>query len=212
MRRPALALLALLALAIPAALRAQNADTPAVTPSAAATDPAYLLTPGDTVMVNVYGEPDMSASQLLDSNGRLRLPLVGEIELGTLSVREAEDKLERLYVSRELLRAPLVSISVVSYATREVSVLGAVRAPGNFQFPKEATSLDIVDLIARIGGFLPTAKSDAVSVIHRNPNGAEESTVIDVEKMITGRQRADSSRRQFAVYPGDRIWVPSRLF
>ena len=176
------------------------------------TDPSYKLTVGDSVAVNVYGEPDMSASQRVDSNGKLRLPMIGEIKLSGMSVREAEDALERLYRERELLKSPLVTLVVSNYALREVSVLGAVRSPGNFQFPKETTSLDIADLITRLGGFTPTAKSDAVSVIRRKPDGKEEVTTVDVERMISGRKRGDSSRRDFAVFPGDRIWVPERLF
>ena len=185
---------------------------PAPLPSAGETDPSYRLTIGDSIGVNVYGESEMSASQRLDSNGKLRLPLVGEIKLGGLSVREAEDTLEKLYRERELLKNPLVTLVVSNYALREVSVLGAVRSPGNFQFPKETTSLDIADLITRLGGFTPTAKSDAVSVIRRKPDGKEEVTTVDVEQMISGRRRGDSSRRDFAVFPGDRIWVPERLF
>ena len=198
---------------------AQNAIPPANNnapatqmPSVADTDPSYRLTAGDSVSVNVYGEGDMSASQRLDSTGILRLPMVGEVKLGGMSVREAEKALEKLYRERELLKSPLVTLSVSNYALREVSVLGAVRSPGNFQFPKETTSLDIADLITRLGGFTPTAKSDAVSVIRRKPDGKEEVTTVDVERMISGRRRGDSSRRDFAVYPGDRIWVPERLF
>lgn len=181
-------------------------------PSAGETDPSYRLTVGDSVAVNVYGEPEMSASQRLDSTGILRLPMVGEIKLGGMSVREAEESLEKIYQQRELLKMPLVTIAVSNYALREVSVLGAVRSPGNFQFPIETTSLDIADLITRLGGFTPTAKSDAVSVIRRKPDGKEEVTTVDVERMISGRRRGDSSRRDFAVFPGDRIWVPERLF
>lgn len=178
----------------------------------ATTDPAYRLAPGDSVYVNVYGEPDMSASQQLDTNGKLRLPMIGEVKLSTLSVREAENALENLYRDRELLKSPLVNIVVNGYAVREVSVLGAVRSPGNFQFPKETTSLDIADLITRLGGFTPTAKANAVSVIRRTPDGKEVVTTVNVEDMISGRQRGDTSRQQFEVYPGDRIWVPERLF
>lgn len=181
-------------------------------PAANDTDPSYRLASGDSISVNLYGEPDMSASQRLDNNGVLRLPMVGEVKLGGLTVREAEATLEKLYVSRELLKKPLVTINVSNYALREVSVLGAVRSPGNFQFPKETTSLDIADLITRLGGFTPTAKSDAVSVIRRKPDGTEEVTTVDVERMISGRRRGDSTRREFAVFPGDRIWVPERLF
>ena len=181
-------------------------------PAGGETDPSYRLTVGDSVAVNVYGEPDMSASQRLDSSGKLRLPMIGEVKVAGLSVREAEEQMEKLYRERELLKTPLVTLVVSNYALREVSVLGAVRSPGNFQFPKETTSLDIADLITRLGGFTPTAKSDAVSVIRRKPDGREEVTTVDVERMISGRRRGDSSRRDFAVYPGDRIWVPERLF
>lgn len=180
--------------------------------SVGATDPAYRLAGGDSVTVNIYGEPDLSASQRLDVTGTLRLPLIGEIKVGGMSVREAEKTLEKLYLERQILKDPLVTISVASYALREVSVLGAVRSPGNFQFPKETTSLDIVDLITRVGGFLPTAKSDAVNVVRKTADGTERVTTIDVESMITKRRQGDASRRDFLIYPGDRIWVPERLF
>jgi polysaccharide export outer membrane protein len=201
--------------ALAVAALAQSASPltpPPALPAEGNTDPAYRLVPGDSVTVNVYSEPDMSAAQRLDTNGTLRLPMIGEVKLGGLSVREAENTLEKLYISRELLKAPLVTLVVSNYALREVSVLGAVRSPGNFQFPKETTSLDIADLITRLGGFTPTAKSDAVSVIRRKPDGKEEVTTVDVERMISGRRRGDASRREFQVYPGDRVWVPERLF
>lgn len=202
----------LLACAAPVLAQSPAPASPPPLPAANDTDPAYKLAVGDSVAVNVYGEPDMSASQRIDPAGQLRLPMIGAVKLAGLPVREAEDTLERLYRDRELLKAPLVTLVVSNYALREVSVLGAVRAPGNFQFPKETTSLDIADLITRLGGFTPTAKSDAVSVIRRKPDGREEVTTVDVERMISGRRRGDSSRREFAVYPGDRIWVPERLF
>ncbi len=208
------------AVALTAGAAAQSAATFPAPPAAPGstvgsndnTDPAYRLTAGDSVIVSVYGEPDMSATQRLDATGVLRLPMLGEVKVSQLSVREAEHLLEHLYRERELLKDPLVTVAVSNYALREVSVLGAVRSPGNFQFPKEVTSLDIADVITRLGGFTPTAKSDAVSVIRRRPDGTEEVTTVDVERMISGRRRGDRSRRDFLVFPGDRIWVPERLF
>lgn len=207
-----LLLLPLLAATAFAQSNAANSPTAPLPVATGDTDPSYRLAVGDSVSVNVYGEGDMSAAQRVDNNGKLRLPMIGEIKLAGLSVREAEYSLQKTYRDRELLKDPLVTIVVSNYALREVSVLGAVRSPGNFQFPKETTSLDIVDLITRLGGFTPTAKSDAVSVIRRTPDGREEVSNVDVERMISGRRRGDTSRRDFAVFPGDRIWVPERLF
>jgi polysaccharide export outer membrane protein len=194
------------------ALFAETTPSTAAAPAPGDTDPSYHLAAGDSVAVTIYNEPEMSSAQRLDNGGTLRLPMIGEIKLAGLTVREAEESLEKLYRERELLKGPLVTIVVSNYALREVSVLGAVRSPGNFQFPKETTNLDIADLITRLGGFTPTAKSDSVSVIRRKPDGKEEVTTVDVERMISGRRRGDASRRDFAVFPGDRIWVPERLF
>ncbi|MCR6655791.1 MAG: polysaccharide biosynthesis/export family protein [Opitutus sp.] len=191
------------------------AEEPATPPSSASlpnaiTDPDYEIAPGDSVGVSVYAEPDLGATQRLDSKGNIRLPLLGDVPLAGKTVRDAENTLERLYREREFLREPLVSIVVSGFAVREVSVLGAVRAPGNFRFPSETTSIDIVDLITRLGGFQPTAKSDMVKVTRRSADGKETIMTVDVESMISGRN--NSRQRQFAILPGDRVWVPERLF
>ena len=57
------------------------ASPASVLPAVNDTDPSYRLAPGDSVSVNVYAEPDMSASQRLDNSGILRLPMIGEIKL-----------------------------------------------------------------------------------------------------------------------------------
>jgi len=199
-----------LCLGFAAAVRAADRPAPSMSagPAETITDPSYQIADGDSVTVSVYDEPDLGASQRLDSKGKIRLPLLGDVALSGKSVREAEHTLEQLYKDREFLRDPLVSIVVSGFTVREVSVIGAVRTPGNFEFPRETTSIDIVDLITRRGGFLPTAKADQVKVTRRNAQGDEKIMTVDVESMINGRNRGE----QFAVLPGDRVWVPERLF
>jgi polysaccharide export outer membrane protein len=191
------------------------ASTTPATPAPAAsgtTDPSYRLTSGDSIAVSVYGEPDLTVTQIIDHAGGVRLALIGEIVLSGKSVREAERAIEAAYSQRQFLRAPVVSLSVTAYVPREVSVLGAVRAPGTVAFPRDVTSLDIVEVITRVGGFLPVSKSDAVSVTHRTADGKETVTTVDLENIISGRRQAGRDRADFAIYPGDRIWVPERLF
>jgi polysaccharide export outer membrane protein len=184
--------------------------TPSVAP--VATDPSYHLSPGDTVSITVYNEPDLAITQTLGHAGEMRLYLIGEITLGGKTVSEAEDALEKTYRDRQLLKDPVVILSVTAYFPREVSVLGAVRMPGTVVFPRDVTSLDIVDVITRVGGFLPISKSDAVTITHRTPEGKEVVTIVDLENTITGRHQAGEDRANLPIYPGDRIWVPERLF
>jgi polysaccharide export outer membrane protein len=203
----------LLFLAAAVLLRAAEPVPPAVVPpTPAATDPNYHLTAGDTLMITVYNEPDLTVAQTIARSGEVRLPLIGEIILTGKSVREAERVLEKTYQDRQFLRKPVVNLVVTSYFPREVSVLGAVRTPGTVIFPRDVTSLDIVEVITRVGGFLPISKADAVTVTHHTADGREIVNTVNLEDTITGRRQAGRALANLAIYPGDRIWVPERLF
>lgn len=200
-------------LAFTAATAALRADTPApgVTPgTVAATDPAYRLASGDRIIVDIFGEGDLSAQQIIDREGRVRLPLLGPLDVAGRTVREAEHLVEEAYQQQEILRQPQVSLAVANYAPREVTLLGAVRSPGTFQFPPDVTSLDIRDVIARQGGFTPVAKGDAVAVTRRQADGREVILTVNVARMMSARSRDAGDR--FLVLPGDRLFIPERLF
>jgi protein involved in polysaccharide export with SLBB domain len=211
MSRFSFSLFGTLLLSSPAAILASD-PAPAPANAPAATDPSYHLSSGDTVTITVYNEPDLSSTQTIALTGEVRLPLIDEVKLAGKNVREAEHFLENTYKERQFLRTPVVTVVVVSYYPREVSVLGAVRAPGIVAFPRDVTSLDIVDVITRVGGFLPIAKSDAVTITHKTADGKETSTIVNLEDTISGRQKAGRDRANLAIYPGDRIWVPESLF
>jgi polysaccharide export outer membrane protein len=203
-------LAALLAL-VPAQFAAPaGTDTPATI--VAQTDPSYKLIAGDQIAVGIYGEIDLAVSQKLDTQGRVRLALVGDLVLAGKSVREAETLIEKLYIERRILKQPMVSITVQSYAVRDISILGAVRSPGKMSFPPEKSTLDITDVVTRAGGFLPTAKSDAVKITRVDAGGRETTIELNVEAMLTRRGANSSTPKEYPILPGDRIWVPERLF
>lgn len=214
MRRfPLLLTSALLGVSATLFISARAAEPPTATATAAAiTDPNYRLNAGDTISVTVYNEPDLAAAQTIARSGEVRLPLIGEIVLLGKSIREAERAVESTYTSREFLKAPVVNLVVTAYFPREISVLGSVRSPGAVVFPRDVASLDIVEVITRVGGFLPVAKSDAVTVTHRSVDGKETVITVDLEKIISGRRQPGRERADLAIYPGDRVWVPERLF
>jgi polysaccharide biosynthesis/export protein len=177
-----------------------------------ATDPSYRLALGDRISVSVFGEPELSTLQVIDQAGTVRLPLIGAVRVAGRTVREAEDHIEKSYRSGEMLKAPQATLALSSYAPREVTLLGAVRSPGTFQFPTDTQSLDIRDVIARQGGFTAAAKGDTVAVTRTSPDGQETITVVNVERMMFGRARNRDTGEVFLIYPGDRIFVPERLF
>ena len=203
--------LVVLGLALAGSLLLADTEAPSPAP-AAATDPTYRLNLGDHIAVSIFGEADLTAQQMIDRNGMVRLPLIGELSVVGRTVREAESLIESTYLKEEILKEPQVTLVMMAYGPREVTLLGAVRAPGTFQFPPDTVSLDIRDVIARQGGFTPVAKGDAVAVTRRQPGGKEVTTVVNVDHMMFGRSRKRENEEVFLIYPGDRIYVPERLF
>jgi len=191
-------------LAIPPAVVAQEeaSDT--------ATSEFYRLSIRDQIVLTVYGEPDLTAEERIDGRGQIRVPLLGTMRIAGMTVRQAEELIQKSYIDNRLLRQPMVTLRVSDYAAKEVAVFGAVVSPGKLAFPIEASSLDIVDVIAAMGGFTGIAKSNAVKVT-RGAGGQGNEFTVDVESMITDRRRKKNST-DVKILPGDVIWVPERLF
>ncbi|HEU5079211.1 MAG TPA: polysaccharide biosynthesis/export family protein [Opitutaceae bacterium] len=181
-------------------------------PEESATDPAYQLLRGDEIAVNVYNENELSSAQRIDNKGVIRLPYLGDVVIAGETVRQAENGLEKLLVEKKLLRKPLVTITVREYSSREVSVLGAIGGAGKFRMPREKSAVEIVDVITSMGGFRPTSKSDEVKVTRILDSGEEKVITVDVEAMINPRKGDRNTPRSFLIYPGDRIFVPERLW
>lgn len=180
------------------------------------TDPSYKLNIGDTVFITIGTQAnpaETSASVTIGKRGDVRLPWIDdEISLNGKSVRDTERYLEKLYKERKLLNRPVVNVKVSNYFPREVSVLGAVRSPGMVPFPPDTTTWDIGEVIMKVGGFSTIAKANQVTVTHREENGKETSTTLDLESLATGRNKKGKDRGEFPIYPGDRIWVPESIF
>jgi len=174
-----------------------------------ATDPDYKISAGDDIFISVFGEGNLSVGQRIDTQGVLRWPLIGEVKLTGRTVRETEHYLEQVLIDKRMLKKPTVNIIVRSYASKEVTVLGAVNGGGKFRLPQEKEYIEIVDLISLMGGFRATAKSDKVNVTHIDTQGKEKKEAVDVEAMMKGSKKALKS---YLIYPGDKIYVAERLY
>lgn len=178
--------------------------------SGTTTSPAYVLTNTDRISVTIYQEEDLSRIARIDSQGRINLPLVGEVAISGLKVSEAQAAIERAYQDGRYLRSPRVTITVEEYAPREVSISGQIRSPGRFPLPIES-SMTILELVTRAGGFTDTAKGTAVRVTRILPDGSKKNFEVDVESLIKGRKGANVQDNSLVLEPGDIIFVPERL-
>lgn len=175
-------------------------------------DKSYQLQVLDQISVRVYDEPELAMTQRIDGDGNVKLPLLeGTITLAGMTLRAAERYIERLYVEQRILKDPRVMLQIAAYSPKEIQIFGEIGREGILTFPTEINSLDIVDVIARAGGFSPTADDKNVRVSRTLPDGRLTTFEINVRDLIRGKK--DGERVQSVpIYPGDLIWVDDVVF
>jgi polysaccharide export outer membrane protein len=195
--------LGLAAAAGPGALCAEDAAPTKENPPA--TRPDYTLQASDLIRVQIFQEDDLNRDVRLSQEYAVTLPLIGTVNLKDKAVRQAGELIRDLY-NRDYLVNPQVSVIVVEYAARTVNVLGAVNSPGAVSFPPEQP-MNLIDAIARAGGFSRLADRGKVKLTRVQPGGRAEMRVIDADEIIQGR-----ARDTLFLQKDDVIYVPERLF
>ncbi len=158
--------------------------------------------PGDAFAVRVYGEEELSGSHQVAPDGTINFPLLGAVEVSGLEPPAVAGKLQQLLKERDLLRDPHVSVYVEQYASKRVSVVGAVANPGTFRLEPGMT---VVQAISMAGGFSSLADRDA-TVVNRRVDGRTVRYRVPVAKVTKGQAE------DIEVAAGDVIFVPERLF
>jgi len=155
----------------------------------------------DTFEVRVFGEPDLSNTYRVASDGTVDFPLAGRIPVTGLRTGEIQRELiARL--RKGYLQDPQVTVSMKEWNSRKISVLGQVQRPGPVEYHPHMT---IIDAIALAGGFTGIAAKNSVSV-RREGGGKVESRMYRVADITEGRSS------NIAVLPGDVVVVEERLF
>jgi len=190
-------------------LRAQSQESTAEI-AASKKNFIYKLSLGDRIRVAVFQEDDLSAIPRINAQGMVTLPLIGDVKVSGLTVSEAQSHIERAFRDGRFLRSPQVNITVEEYAPREVSILGQVRNPGKYALPVEST-LTVVELVTRAGGFTDIGKGTEVRVTRIGPDGRETNFTVDVESVIRGRGKSRVEDNSMLLEAGDIVYVPERF-
>jgi len=172
----------------------------------------YELSSFDKLRITVYGEPDLSTEQLISDSGEVSIPLLGSVKVSGLPVPQAAKLIERLYVEKEFLRNPVVTISLEQFASKSVSILGEVENVGSIEIPPGRTGLPIEIAIAGAGGFSGSAKTTEVIVTRLSPGSGESNkVVVNVDEILQSKGRSGDDEG-FILRPGDVVFVPRRVF
>jgi polysaccharide biosynthesis/export protein len=173
---------------------------------------AYKIRTTDKLRISIFQEDDLSTICRVDAKGTVNLPLVGEVRIYGQTLDQAEQTIEEAYINGRFLRKPEVTVAVEEYAAREVSIQGQVKSPGRYPLPVES-SMSVVDLVTRAGGFTDTAQGTAVRVTRIQPDGSTKVITLDVESLIKGKSDAKTNEDNNALIlePDDIVYVPERI-
>ena len=169
------------------------------------TQPSQPLGPDDLVQVQVLNFPEFSRAVRVSSDGTVTLPLVRN----PLSVRgklpvEVEALIRDTLRGEDLVVNPSVSVTVVEYASRPVSVIGAVRTPLIFQAVGRVT---LSDAIIRAGGFTPDAGPELL-LTRQSPDLPADQTRPTRHILIRTLLQSDSNEANVLLTGHEEIRVP----
>ncbi|MCE9609382.1 MAG: polysaccharide export protein [Chthoniobacter sp.] len=170
----------------------------------AETAPNSVLSANDVIEIKVFQEPDLDTTARLGADGKVVLPLIGEVTLAGKTVQEA-GRIIRDRLEARFLVDPQITLRVLEQTRRLFTILGQVQRPGTFRFP-DREGLNLIQVIGVAGGYTRLADPARVTV-KRNVNGRESVFKIDARKMA-----GDAAIKPFEVQPGDMITVGERLF
>jgi polysaccharide export outer membrane protein len=168
-RTSAAAFAAALILAAPHAAAAKESDKkPASAPPEAMED--YRLGAGDKLRIDVYKDPQISQSVQIRPDGKITLPLVGDMVATGLTPIELRDRIAAQL--KEYITNPTVTVIVVEATSAHAYVMGEVAHPGEVALHGPVT---IVQAIAMAGGFKEFANTKDVKILR--PNGSRVQTL-----------------------------------
>ena len=158
----------------------------------------YMLKPGDTIEMIIYREPDLTIRSRIGKDGMVQLPLLGEIKLGGLTIRNATTLIRNRY-NADYLVEPQIYLNISAYNTRKFTIIGQVGRPGSYEFGG-GEELGLLEAIGMAGGFTRIADRGHV-LIKRREGDSIKSIRVNAKKL------ADVGVDQCVIQSGDVINV-----
>jgi polysaccharide export outer membrane protein len=167
---------------------ASESDKPVIG-QGVAHDDAYVIGPSDVLAINVWKEPDISRSVPVRSDGKISLPLVGELQAGGQTPKQLEQEITKKLAS--YISEPEVTVIVQESRSQRINILGQVARPGAYQLTSLMT---VLDAIATAGGFKDFAKQKAIYILRQNPDGTQVRLPFNYKDVIKGKNTTQNIR------------------
>jgi polysaccharide export outer membrane protein len=158
----------------------------------------YRIGPEDILQIFVWKNETLSRLVSVRPDGKISLPLLGDVQASGQTARELRDTLVKRYV--EFIASPEISVIVNEVKSIKVSVIGEVPKAGRYELKSRTT---VLDMLAMAGGFGQFASRSRVFVL-RPEAGKMKRIPFNFNKAVS----EGGEQENFYLQPGDIVVVP----
>jgi polysaccharide export outer membrane protein len=155
----------------------------------------YRIGVEDVVQVTVWKEPELDVTAPVRPDGKMTVPVAGEIVAKGRTAHELEAEIGQKLMSR--IASPVVTVVVKEVNASRVFVIGEVTKPGMYPLRGAMT---VVQALALAGGMTEFAKRSDIVILRRTTAGAQQRLSLDYEDALKGDA--------IELIPGDTVLVP----
>lgn len=159
----------------------------------------YVIGPEDILAVNVWKEPEISRTVPVRPDGKISLPLVGDMIVAGLTAQQLQASITQQL--RNYVSTPEVSVIVQEVKSEKVNVVGRVVKPGSYSLGKPTT---VLDAVVMAGGFRDFAKEKKIYVLRVSKDGKPDRLPFNYKEVIKGKKLSQN----VLLEPHDTVVVP----
>ena len=160
---------------------------------------AYLIQPGDILLISIWKEEEMNREVIVRPDGMISFPLIGEATAGGKTVQALRDEIAQKL--KQYIPEPVVTVSVRQLTGNKIYVLGKVNRPGEFPIVRD---VDVMQALSIAGGTSTYAALNKIKILRRKADGSLTAIPFrygDVEK-------GEKLEQNIILQPGDVVVVP----
>lgn len=160
---------------------------------------SYVIGPGDLLAIHVWHEADISGKVPVRTDGKISIPLVGQIQASGLTTETLQAQIA--WKLREYIKNPEVTVVVEEMNSRQFNVMGEVQHPGSFPLIRPTR---VIDALAQAGGFRDFARTTKIYILRQSPQGATVTFPFNYKSVSKGKD----VEQNIELRPGDTVVVP----
>ena len=143
----------------------------------------YKIGADDVLTINVWHEPEVSRNVSVRPDGKISLPLIGDIQAAGRTPTQLQNELDSRFT--KYLTNPDVSVIVAEIRSQRFNVLGQVLRPGTYPL---IPPMSVIDAVATAGGLKEFAKTKKIYVLRALPNGQRERIKFEYRNVLKGKR------------------------